>query len=301
MSINVSPIAGVDAEINDIRRRTAALINAEILPNEGKIWGSADGKTVSDEERDRLRHRAAGLREEVKAKVKDAGLWAPHLPAEYGGMGLDFLQLAYMYEVLAYATGAATLFGVAAPNSGNSTILVKYGTEEQKRKWLLPLIDGTLESGFSMTEPDAAGSDPRSLATEAVREGDEWVINGHKWFITNASVADIVLVFAETNPEGRPHRHASVFVVPAGTPGMEIVRDIATMAHPDTEYGRPGNHAEIVFHDCRVPADHLIGQPGEGFVLAQQRLGGGRIRPTVVEYLHSDIAPLLPTPLVVPP
>jgi alkylation response protein AidB-like acyl-CoA dehydrogenase len=103
------------------------------------------------------------------------------------------------------------------------------------------------------------------------------VINGHKWFITNASVADIVLLFAETNPESRPHKHASILIVPAGTPGMEIVRDISTMAHPDTVYGRTGNHAEIIFRDCRVPLDHLIGAPGDGFVLAQKRLGGGRI------------------------
>ena len=151
------------------------------------------------------------------------------------------------------------------------------GNESQRSQWLQPLLDGTLRSAFSMTEPDTAGSDPTLLKTSAVRDGEEWVINGHKWFITNASVADIVLVFAETNPDGRPHRHASVFVVPTGTPGMEIVRDIGTMAHPDVEYGRAGNHAEIVFRDCRVPADHLIGQPGEGFVLAQQRLGGGRM------------------------
>ena len=110
-----------------------------------------------------------------------------------------------------------------------------------------------------------------------MRDGDEWVINGHKWFTTNASSADIILVFAETNPEGRPHKHASIFIVPAGTPGMDVVRDIGTMAHPEPEYGRPGNHAEVVFRDCRVPADHLIGAPGDGFVLAQQRLGGGRI------------------------
>jgi alkylation response protein AidB-like acyl-CoA dehydrogenase len=115
------------------------------------------------------------------------------------------------------------------------------------------------------------------IGTTAVLDGDEWVLNGRKWFITNGSVADIVLVFAETTPEGRPHRHASVFVVPAGTPGMEIVRDIGTMASPDVVFGRPGNHAEIRFHDCRVSGEHLIGAPGDGFVLAQQRLGGGRI------------------------
>src|ERR1039458_7043582 len=190
MPINVSHIAGVDAGINDIRRRTADLINADVLPNEGKRWGSTQGRSVSDDERDQIRHQAAGLREEVKAKVRDAGLWAPHLPAEYGGMGLDFLQLAYMYEVLAYATGAAAMFGVAAPNSGNQSILVKYGTEEQKRTWLLPLIEGTMESGFSMTEPETPGSDPRSLRTTAALDGNEWVINGHKWFTSNGKDAD---------------------------------------------------------------------------------------------------------------
>ena len=122
------------------------------------------------------------LRADIKQKVKDAGLWAPHLPTEYGGMGLDFLTHAYMNDVLAYAVGAASLFGVVAPNSGNQSILVKYGTPEQKRQWLMPLIEGTMESGFSMTEPHNAGSDPRSLDTSAVRDGDEWVINGHKWF-----------------------------------------------------------------------------------------------------------------------
>ena len=126
----------------------------------------------------------------------NAGLWAPHLPTEYGGMGLDFLAHAYMNEVLAYAVGAASLFGVVAPNSGNQSILVKYGTEDQKQKWLLPLIDGEMESGFSMTEPDNAGSDPRSLTTSAVLDGDEWVINGHKWFTSNGSDADFFIVMA---------------------------------------------------------------------------------------------------------
>ena len=117
--------------------------------------------------------------------MKAEGLWAPHLPPEYGGMGIDFMAHAYMNEILAYAVGAASLFGVVAPNSGNQTILVKYGTEEQKKKWLLPLVEGTMQSGFSMTEPENAGSDPRSIQTTAMREGDEWVINGHKWFTSN--------------------------------------------------------------------------------------------------------------------
>ena len=179
MAINVTPIPNLDPDINALRRKVADFINAEILPNEEVLWRSRRGADLTDDERDAGRRKSAELREEIKAKVNDAGLWAPHLPKEYGGMGLDFLALAYMYEILAYAVGAATLFGIAAPNSGNATILVKYGTEEQKKKWLLPLIDGTMESGFSMTEPDHAGSDPRSIETEAVRDGDDWVINGH--------------------------------------------------------------------------------------------------------------------------
>ena len=170
-----------------------------------------------------------------------------------------------------------TIFGVQAPDSGNMELLAHGATEAQKERWLWPNLRGEISSAFALTEPFNAGSDPTVISTTAVPDGDEWVINGHKWFITNASVADVVLVFAETNPENRPHKHASVFMVPKGTPGMEIVRDIGTMAHPVAEFGQYGNHAEVVFRDCRVPSDHLIGAPGDGFVLAQQRLGGGRI------------------------
>ena len=147
--------------------------------------------------------------------MKAEGLWAPHLPPEYGGMGIDFMAHAYMNEILAYAVGAASLFGVVAPNSGNQTILVKYGTEEQKQKWLLPLIEGTMQSGFSMTEPENAGSDPRSIQTTAIREGDEWVINGHKWFTSNGLAADFFIVMCRAKeskddegpgPDGPDHR-----------------------------------------------------------------------------------------------
>jgi alkylation response protein AidB-like acyl-CoA dehydrogenase len=169
------------------------------------------------------------------------------------------------------------LFGVQAPDSGNMELLAHGGTEEQKQRWLYPNLRGEISSAFALTEPFLAGADPTVIGTTAVPDGDDWVINGHKWFTTNASCADIILVIAETDPAGRPHRHASVLMVPAGTPGMQIVRDIPTMAHPDPEFGRRGNHAEVEFTDCRVPADHLIGARGGGFLLAQQRLGGGRI------------------------
>lgn len=146
MPINVTSIAGLSPEINDIRRRTADFVDNEILPHEASLSRSARAAGHSDDERESLRRESVELREEIKTKVVAAGLWAPHLPTEYGGAGLDFLSLAYMYEILAYAVGAASLFGIAAPNSSNASILVKYATEEQKQKWLLPLIAGEMES-----------------------------------------------------------------------------------------------------------------------------------------------------------
>jgi len=181
MLMNVKPIETASERINEIRSLTATIVNNEILPHENMLWGQRAGVQYTDADLEEAR----GLREHIKATVKQAGLWAPHLPEEYGGAGLSFLEHAYMNEVLAYAMGGAAPFGVVAPNSGNQSILVKYGSEEQKTKWLIPLIDGELESGFSMTEPDQAGSDPRSLKTTARLDGDEWVINGHKWFTSN--------------------------------------------------------------------------------------------------------------------
>ena len=217
--------------------------------------------------------QARELREHIKAVVKQAGLWAPHLPVEYGGAGLDFLELAYMNEVLAYAIGAASLFGVVAPNSGNQTILVKYGTEEQKRKWLLPLIDGTFESGFSMTEPDQPGSDPRSLKTTARRDGDEWVINGHKWFTSNGKRADFFIVMCRTeDSEGGSDASSRMtqIIVPRDTPGVNIVRGI-------TVWGVESDHCEIIYDDVRVPVDNQLGSRGSGHQAAQDRLGAGRV------------------------
>ena len=194
MRMNVEPIATVSDRINEIRQLTARIVNDEILPNENMLWGLQSAPRFAEADHEDSRQ----MREHIKERVRQAGLWAPHLPAEYGGAGLDFLEHAYMNEVLAYAVGAASLFGVVAPNSGNQSILVKYGTEEQKQKWLIPSIEGKLESGFSMTEPDAAGSDPRSLQTTARRDGDEWVVNGHKWFTSNGKRADFFIVMCRT-------------------------------------------------------------------------------------------------------
>ena len=265
MRMNVKPIAALDPRINEIRALTAQIVNRDILPNEGKLWaGWRDG--AAEEERGSARE----LRESIKEKVKQAGLWAPHLPPEYGGAGLGFLEHAYMNEVLAYSMGAAALFGVVAPNSGNQQILLKYGTEEQKRKWLVPLTEGKMESGFSMTEPDSAGSDPRSIKTTARRDGDQWVINGHKWFTSNGFRADFLIVMCRTEGSGHDNGRMTQIIVPKNTAGVRIVRGVEV-------WGRQSDHCEIVYDDVRVPLGNQLGQAGSGHQAAQDRLGAGRV------------------------
>jgi acyl-CoA dehydrogenase len=267
--MNVHSIPSLPDRVNEIRMLTAQIVNKEILPNENTLWAwHSDGRVTSAERRD-----AAALRDDIKRKVKEAGLWAPHLPVEYGGAGLNFLEHAYMNEVLAYAIGAASLFGVVAPNSGNQSILVKYGTEDQKKKWLLPLIEGTMESGFSMTEPDQPGSDPRSLQTTARRDGDEWVINGHKWFTSNGKRADFFIVMCRTEDPGGPsdrNGKMTQIIVPRETPGVNIIRGIPV-------WGRDSDHCEIIYDDVRVPVTNQLGQTGTGHQAAQDRLGAGRV------------------------
>jgi acyl-CoA dehydrogenase len=269
--MNVKPIPAIDEHTNDIRMKTAEIVNEWILPNERKIWNLNHTGELSDAERLDARE----TREDIKNAVRKAGLWAPHLPQEYGGMGLDFITHAYMNEVLAYAVGAASLFGVVAPNSGNQTILVKYGSEEQKQKWLLPLIDGVMQSGFSMTEPENPGSDPRSLTTSAVRDGDEWVINGHKWFTSNGKDADFFIVMCrvkEDADDGSPRSGPMAqIIVPTDTPGLKIVRGIGIWGRDTSD------HCEVLYENVRVPIDNILGQVGQGHQAAQDRLGAGRI------------------------
>jgi len=267
--MNVQAIPSLSDRINQIRIQTAKIVNDEILPHENKLWATRRDGKVDDAERSKART----LRHEIQAKVKQAGLWAPHLPEEYGGCGLSFLEHAYMNEVLAYSMGAASLFGVVAPNSGNQKILLKYGTEEQKKKWLVPLTEGKLESGFSMTEPDNAGSDPRSIKTTATRDGNDWVINGHKWFTSNASRADFLIVMCRTDdPSGPAERNGKMtqIIVPTDTPGLNIVRGIEV-------WGRTSDHAEIIYDNVRVPVENQLGQTGSGHQAAQDRLGAGRV------------------------
>ncbi|BBG02522.1 MULTISPECIES: acyl-CoA dehydrogenase family protein [Pseudonocardia] len=219
-----------------------------------------------------LDRATAPLKQEVRAR----GLWAAHLPPELGGEGFGQVRLGLMHEILGRCVYAPAVFGNNAPDSGNAELLAVGANAEQKQRWLEPLLDGTLRSAFSMTEP-GAGADPTLLTTRAERDGDHYVVNGHKWFTSNGSVADILVLMAVTDPDAPPRRRASIFVVPADTPGVEILRDVPTMGDPDEHFGRPGGHAEIRYRDVRVPAANLIGEEGDGFLLAQKRLGPGRI------------------------
>src|SRR2546423_1263606 len=204
-----------------------------------------------------------GLREAIaplQEQVRDRNLWAAHLPRELGGQGMGQVRLGLMHEVIGSSPIAPLAFGNAAPDSGNSEILALAGTPEQKERWLEPLLAGDLRSAFSMTEPHTAGSDPTQLQTRAVRDGDDHVITGRKWFSSNASIADFLIVMAVTDPDARPHQRASMIIVPVDTPGVNILRDVPTMEHPGGhEVPMYGGHAEIVYDDVRVPASSLLG------------------------------------------
>jgi acyl-CoA dehydrogenase len=212
----------------------------------------------------------------LQQEVKDRELWASHLPVDMGGGGFGQVKLGLMHEILGACAYAPFVFGNNAPDSGNAELIAIGGTAEQKKKWMEPLLAGEYRSAFSMTEP-GAGADPTLIKTQAVRDGDEWVINGHKWFTSNGSMADFLIVMAVTNPDVHPYAGTSMIIVPTDTPGVNILRDIPTMEHPFEATGGWGGHSEIIYEDVRVPYENLIGNDGDGFKLAQERLGPGRI------------------------
>ncbi|MGB1140056.1 MAG: acyl-CoA dehydrogenase family protein [Halioglobus sp.] len=219
----------------------------------------------------------AAVQEPLKQQVKDQGLWACHLEKELGGQGMGQLPLAQMNMITGRCAFAQEIFGNMAPDSGNAELLAEGGTDAQKEKWLWPNLRGDIRSAFAITEPFVASTDPTQITTTAVLEGDEWVLNGRKWMITNASRADFIIFMAVTEPDEHVYKRCSMIIVEKGTPGMNIFRDIPTMHHPYSEYGAIGNHAEIILDNVRVPKDNLIGQRGGGFILSQVRLGPGRI------------------------
>lgn len=208
----------------------------------------------------------------LQQRVKDAGLWACHLGPELGGPGYGQLALALLNERIGTTLTGPVVFGTQAPDSGNAEVLAHFGSDELKRRYLDPLLAGDVVSCFSMTEL-TGGSDPTVLGTTAVRDGDRYVLNGEKWFSSNARFADFLIVMATTDPEADRHNRASMFVVPTDSPGFEVVRNVGTYNHP----GREGTHAYVRYRDVEVPLDHLLGEEGRGFAVAQTRLGGGRI------------------------
>src|SRR3989440_348882 len=211
---------------------------------------------------------------EVQQKAKDAGLWAPHLPPEAGGSGSGFLEYAHLNEEIGRSFVAQLIFGCQAPDAGNAEILHLYGTDEQKERFLRPLVAGEVRSFFGMTEPEVAGSDPTLLRGRAERDGDEWVIDAHKWFSSGADGAAFGIVMVVTDPDAEPHRRASMILVPTDTPGYELVRKIPVMGHEGRGWG---THGETRFTNVRVPFENVLGEPGDGFRIAQKRLGPGRI------------------------
>jgi len=258
--MQVAPIPDLDPEINEVREGTANIVNRYIIPNEDRLrdWGNPEVQ--------RLRH-------EIQEAVKKAGLWAPHLPKEYGGMGIGFMKHAYMNEILAWSPFSNPLFGVVAPDSGNQTILLKYGTDEQKKKWLEPSIRGEIRSCFSMTEPDAPGSNPYAIQTRAIRDGDDWVINGRKWFTSGAKGSAFAIVMCRTEEAdgaGGTREKMTQIIVPTDTPGFNIVRSVPV-------WGHDSNHCEIEYKNVRVPVTNQLGRTGTGHQAAQDRLGAGRV------------------------
>jgi alkylation response protein AidB-like acyl-CoA dehydrogenase len=237
-----------------------AIMRDRVLPNE----------TALDREDD----AADAIVTDLQAEVRQAGLWAPHVPPEAGGTGTGFLDYAYLNEEIGRTLWGQLVFGCQAPDAGNAEILHMFGTDEQKQRWLYPLVAGEIRSFFSMTEPEVPGSDPTTLRTRAVRAGDAYVVDGHKWFSSGAEGAAFGIVMAVTDPDAEPHRRASQIIVPADTPGVEVVRAIPTMGHRGRNWT---THCEVRYTNVRVPVANLLGDEGAGFLIAQKRLGPGRI------------------------
>jgi acyl-CoA dehydrogenase len=230
-----------------------------LFPGSGPMYDTKDVKS---------RKILKPLQEQVRAQ----GLWACHLDPSLGGKGYGQFKLALMNEILGRSVWAPTVFGTAAPDTGNAEILAIFGTPEQKKRYLQPLLDGEIVSCFSMTEPQA-GADPKEFVCKAWREGNEWVIDGEKWYSSNARYAAFFIVMAVTNPENKPHERMSMFIVPAETPGIHIKRNVASVGESEDE----GTAAYMRYDHVRVPLDSMLGAPGEAFKVAQARLGGGRI------------------------
>lgn len=209
-----------------------------------------------------------------REKVKSLGLWGPQIPKELGGVGLTLVEHGYASEALGRSPLGHYVFGCQAPDAGNIEILHMFGTAEQQENWLEPLAQGKIRSCFAMTEVDTAGSNPTLLAATAVKDGDHYVLNGRKWYTTAAEGSAFAIAMMVTNPDAHAAMRASMFIVPTDNPGFRILRNIPIMGEAGSDYA---SHAEVVFENCRIPKENLLGREGQGFKLAQERLGPGRI------------------------
>ncbi len=248
-------------KIDDLLGRVSKAMQDVVLPLESKLAGRpfADcGEELAD----------------ARKKIQAAGLWAPQVPTEYGGLGLTFREHGLVSEVLGRSPLGHYTFGCQAPDAGNMEILHMFGTDAQKEQYLAPLARGDIRSCFSMTEPENAGSNPAWLSTTAKRDGDSYVINGRKWFTSSADGASFAIVMAVTNAEASRYARASMIIVPVDTPGFRQVRRISVMGEEGSGWA---SHSEIAYENCRVPVGNRLGEEGAGFMIAQERLGPGRI------------------------
>ena len=219
-------------------------------------------------------NQAAEILNKKREKAKSLGIWAPHLTPEDGGLGLNMLEFAQVSEVLATTPFGHYTLNCQAPDIGNMELIHKYASDSLKDQYLRPLMNGEIRSCFSMTEPEFAGSNPVNMGTTAIKDGNEFVINGHKWFTSSADGSAFAVVMAVTDADAPPYQRASMIIVPTDNPGFKLVRNIPIMGEAGEGYN---SHAEVRYEDCRVPIDNLVGELGSGFVLAQERLGPGRI------------------------
>ena len=255
MDFSISP------ESTALLERFRTLMRNEVLPFESEMHGRPFAELIPELQR-------------LRASVKATGLWLPQIPEAHGGLGLGFLDYALVCEELGRSPYGNFVCNAQAPDAGNMEILLEFGTTDQTRVWLDPLLAGEIRSCFSMTEPDRPGSNPVWMDTTAIRQGDHYVINGHKWFTTAADGAKFAIVMAITDHDASPHQRASQFIVPTDTPGFQIVRNISCMGHTGGDWD---SHSEIKYVDCRVPIGNRLGDEGAGFAIAQSRLGPGRI------------------------
>ncbi len=251
----------VSEKMQTILDLVRSFMDAEVIPLEGEM----------------LHGEPAALDAAVAAaqdKVRAMGLWASNHPVEFGGLGLSMVEHGLVSEALGRSPLGHVVFGVQAPDAGNVEILHTHATDEQRERYLRPLVEGKIRSCFSMTEPEMPGSNPVMMGTTAVKDGGDYVINGQKWFTSSADGADFAIVMAVTNPDAPPYQRASMILVPTDTPGFNLVRNISVMGHTGSGHA---SHAEVIYQSCRVPRSNLLGAEGDGFMIAQERLGPGRI------------------------